>query len=105
MIYRPYRRKGYAREAFLLGTQYCFNQFKLACIYAGCYEDNIGSLWMLSGCGFIPHPEGLVVPNANCVRVWYCSPMRPGDQCEKHFLTGAEIVQRDFVKHNPDWVK
>ena len=85
MIYRPYRRKGYASRAFLLGTQYCFDKFNLECIYAGCYQDNIGSLQMLSRCGFVPHPEG--------------------NRHEKHFITGAEIVQKDFLKYNPDWMK
>jgi len=85
MIYKPYRRKGYANKAFFLGTQYCFVKFNFECIYAGCYPDNIGSLRMLSRCGFIPHPEG--------------------DQYEKHFITGAEIVQKDFVKYNPNCEK
>ena len=80
MIYRPHRRNGYATRAFSLGTKYCFEVLGLACVYAGCYQGNQASLRMLERCGFVPHPEG--------------------NQNEKHFITGAPIVQLDFVKHN-----
>ncbi|NJP40188.1 GNAT family N-acetyltransferase [Oscillospiraceae bacterium HV4-5-C5C] len=82
MIYQPYRRLGYGTAAFELGVQYCFDQLKLDKIFAGSYEDNSLSLKMLKSCGFIPHPEG--------------------NQNEKHYLTGQDIVQLDFVKYNPD---
>ena len=81
MIYRPYRKKGYATRAFSLGVAYCFDAFKLDRIYAGCYPHNAASLKMLRRCGFQPHPEG--------------------NQQEKHFRTGEDITQMDFVITNP----
>ena len=79
MVYKPYRGKGYGTRAFLLGAKYCFEVLSLDYIYAGCYPHNLSSMKMLQKCGFQPHPEG--------------------NQYEKHFLTGEDIVQLDFVKH------
>ena len=81
MIYKPYRGQGYGTMAFSLGIQYCFENLKLDRIFAGCYEDNLASMKMLKKCGFLPHPEG--------------------NQREKHYLTGKDIIQFDFVKYNP----
>ena len=81
MIYPQHRGKGYGTSAFSLGANYCFDELGLERIYAGCYPDNAASLAMLSRCGFVPHPEG--------------------NSSEKHFLTGEDIVQWDFVSCNP----
>ena len=81
MIYKPYRGKGYGTRAFLLGIKYCFESLSLDYLYAGCYPHNISSMKMLQKCGFKPHPEG--------------------NQNEKHYLTGEDIVQLDFVKYKP----
>ena len=78
MIYKPYRGMGYGTRAFALGAEYCLNALELGCVYAGCYPDNDASRAMLRKCGFIPHPEG--------------------NLHEKHFLTGKDIIQMDFVK-------
>ncbi|HAN20070.1 MAG: hypothetical protein A2Y15_05250 [Clostridiales bacterium GWF2_36_10] len=83
-IYKPYRKQGYGTMAFMLGTKYAVDILRLDEIHAGCYQDNISSLKMLEKCGYIPFPEG--------------------NQNEKHFLTGEEIVQLDFIyikKQNP----
>ena len=80
MIYPAYRGKGIGTVAFSLGVKYCFDTLGLNYVYAGCYEGNIKSSKMLEKCGFIPHHEG----NVN----------------EKHFLTGEDIIQYDFVKYN-----
>ena len=80
MIYKPYREKGYGTRAFSLGVKYCFEILALDYIYAGCYPHNIPSMKMLKKCGFQPHPEG--------------------NQKEKHYLTGEEITQLDFIKTN-----
>ena len=85
MIYKPYRKQGYGTRAFLLGIEYCFKVLQLDKIYAGCYPHNIGSMVMLKKCGFQPHPKG--------------------NQKEKHYLTGEDITQLDFVKHNPQSIK
>ncbi len=83
MLDRAYRGQGYGSAAFSLGARYCFEAFPVPALYAGCYEDNAPSLAMLKKCGFVPHPEG--------------------NQAEKHFLTGEDIVQMDFVlySHRP----
>jgi RimJ/RimL family protein N-acetyltransferase len=80
MIYKPYRNQGYGTIAFSLGTQYCFETLKLDKLFAGCYEDNLVSMKMLEKSGFQPHPEG--------------------NQYEKHYMTGENIVQFDYVKYN-----
>ncbi|MCL2189939.1 MAG: GNAT family N-acetyltransferase [Defluviitaleaceae bacterium] len=79
IVYKPYRGSGYGTRAFSLGTKYCFDILSLNRIYAGCYPHNVSSLKMLQKCGFTPHPEG----NVN----------------EKHYVTGEDIVQLDFVKY------
>ena len=80
MIYKPYRKQGYGTAAFALGVKYCFEVLEFDRIYAGCYPHNIGSMKMLAKCGFIPHPSGNIQ--------------------EKHYLTGEDITQFDFVKYN-----
>lgn len=82
MIYTPYRKQGYGTRAFSLGIKYCFEVLKLDKIYAGCYTHNEISMRMLAKCGFQPHPKG--------------------NQEEKHYLTGKDITQLDFVKYNPN---
>lgn len=81
MLYPGFRGMGYGTQAFQLALEYCFNTFDFPAIYAGCYESNQISMKMLSGCGFVPHPEG------NCN--------------ETHYLDGTPIVQLDFVKYRP----
>ena len=65
---------------FSLGVKYRFETLKLDKIFAGCYADNIASMKMLERCGFQPHPEG--------------------NQNEKQYLTGENIIQYDFVIYN-----
>lgn len=79
MLYPPYRGQGYGTADFSLGVQYCFETLKVDRLHAGCYESNTASMAMLKKCGFQPHPEG----NVN----------------EKHYLTGEDIVQYDFVRY------
>ena len=81
MLYKPYRRMGYGAQAFALGAEYCFEELGLDCIYAGCYPDNSASHAMLIKCGFERNPSG--------------------DTTEKHYLTGEDIMQRDYVKFRP----
>lgn len=81
MIYKPFRNNGYGTKAFSLGTRYCFETLGLDRVFAGYYPDNTASRKMLLKCGFQPHPEG--------------------NLSEKHFLTGEDITQLDFVKYNP----
>lgn len=84
-ILQPFRHQGYGTQAFSLGIKYCFESLKLERIYAGCYENNSASLKMLSKCGFQANPAG--------------------NQHEFHYLTGAPIVQMDFVLENPSAVQ
>ncbi len=79
MLYRPYRGQGYGTRAFSIAVRYCFETLQLDEIYAGCYASNEASRKMLAACGFQPHPEGNVA--------------------EKHYLTGEDIVQYDYVKY------
>jgi len=79
MIYKPYRGMGYGTRTFMLGSEYCLNELGCEMIYAGCYTHNTASMKMLLKCGFVPHPEG--------------------NLHEKHYLTGEDIVQYDFVKY------
>ena len=81
MLAAPMRGQGFGTQAFSLALEYCFGALKLPCVYAGCYEDNVRSRKMLEKLGFEPHPEG--------------------NLREKHYLTGIEIVQYDYVKRNP----
>ena len=85
MIYPAYRGRGYAVQAFSLGTRYCFEALGLPRVYAGCYPGNPASQRMLDACGFVPHPEG--------------------NQPDTHYLTGEAIIQMDFVKENPGRIK
>jgi RimJ/RimL family protein N-acetyltransferase len=79
IVFKPYRGKGYGTRAFSLGVKYCFDVLSLDYIFAGCYPHNISSMKMLQKCGFQPHPEG--------------------NQNEKHYLTGEDIIQLDFIKY------
>ena len=79
MLYKPYRGMGYGAQAFALGAEYCFDKFGLERIYAGCYPHNSASHAMLMKCGFERNLSG--------------------DTTENHYLTGEEIVQKDFVKY------
>jgi Acetyltransferases, including N-acetylases of ribosomal proteins len=76
-IFNPYRRMGYGASAFALATKYALENLDITELHAGAYQDNTGSLKMLEKCGYDPYPEG----NLN----------------EKHYLTGADIVQYDFI--------
>ncbi len=80
MMYKPYRNQGFGTMAFSLGVKYCFETLKLDKIFAGCYEDNVASMKMLKKCGFQSNSEG--------------------NQKEKHYLTGENIIQYDFVIYN-----
>ena len=80
MIYKPYRKQGYGTRAFMLGIKYCFEVLKLDKIFAGCYKLNSSSWKIIERCGFIPHPQG--------------------NMQDKHRLTGEDITQFDFVRHN-----
>ena len=81
LIYKPYRGNGYGVRAFSLGIKHCFEAFSFDYITAGCYAHNIASMKMLQRCGFLPHPQG--------------------NQNEKHYRTGEDIVQLDFVTYKP----
>lgn len=76
-LYQPFRNQGYGTMAFSLGIRYCFEFLKLDEVYAGCYEDNVASMKMIPKCGLQPHPEG--------------------NQIDKHYLTGEDRLQYDFV--------
>ena len=79
IVKKEYRGKGYGTRAFSMGLEYCFNSFGFDSIYAGCYPENKPSMAMLRKCGFKPHPEGNIP--------------------EKHYITGEDITQFDFVKY------
>ena len=79
-VFKPYRRKGYGTLAFALATKYAIEELKITELHAGAYPDNTGSLKMLKRCGYVPFPTGNVP--------------------EKHFITGDDIVQMDFI-YNP----
>ncbi len=51
-VYKPYRCKGYGTEAFHLSMEFCFTNYRLSEIVAGCYEDNLKSIRMLRTLGF-----------------------------------------------------
>jgi RimJ/RimL family protein N-acetyltransferase len=76
-IFKPYRRKGYGTSAFALATKYAVEELKITELHAGAYPDNTGSLKMLERCGYVPFPAGNVL--------------------EKHYITGEDIVQMDFI--------
>lgn len=72
-IYRPYRNRGYGTKAFSLALEYCFTEFNLKEIVAGCYEDNSNSKKMLTTLGFVRD--------------------KGKDSVEKNGFTGKETVQ------------
>ena len=76
-IFKPYRRKGYGTSAFMLATKYAIEELKTTELHAGAYPDNTGSLKMLERCGYVPFHAGNVP--------------------EKHYITGEDIVQMDFI--------
>jgi RimJ/RimL family protein N-acetyltransferase len=76
-IFKPFRQKGYGTSAFALATKYAIEVLKIDELHAGAYADNIGSQKMLHKCGYVPFPEGNVL--------------------EKHYLTGEDIIQLDFI--------
>ena len=82
MLYKPFRGRGFGTRAFALGADYCFEAFGLKQLYAGCYPHNAASMKMLHKCGFRPHPGGNVA--------------------ERHYITGEELTQLDFVRDNPN---
>ena len=73
--------QGFGTQAFALALEHCFSAFALPRIYADCYAGNIRSERMLEKLGFVPHTEG--------------------NLRERHYLTGEEIIQYDYVKHAP----
>lgn len=76
-IFKPYRRKGYGTSAFALATKYATETLKTGELHAGAYPDNIGSQKMLERCGYAPFPDGNIP--------------------EKHYITGEDIVQKDYI--------
>lgn len=76
-IFKPYRKQGYGTSAFALATKYAVDVLKIDELHAGVYPDNIGSRKMLCRCGYFPYTSGNVA--------------------EKHYLTGEEIVQMDYI--------
>ncbi|MBR6918070.1 MAG: GNAT family N-acetyltransferase [Clostridia bacterium] len=79
MIYPGNRGRGIGKAAFSLGLKYCFDKYGFDHIYAGCMDGNEISKKMLTSCGLVPHPEGNVT--------------------EKHYITGEDRIQYDFVKY------
>lgn len=84
-IYKPYRSKGYGTEAFNLAMEFCFANYHLNEIVAGCYEDNIKSLKMLNKLGFIRNEED--------------------DSIEENIFTGKNTVQLAFRINYNDYTK
>ncbi|MDR1629848.1 MAG: GNAT family N-acetyltransferase [Oscillospiraceae bacterium] len=76
-VFRPYRKQGYGTAAFALATKYAVEKLRINELHAGVYPENIGSQKLLLRCGYIPFPEG--------------------DLLEKHYLTGADITQHDYI--------
>jgi RimJ/RimL family protein N-acetyltransferase len=76
-IFKAYRRQGYGTSAFALATKYVVDELKIEKLHAGAYADNIVSQKMLKKCGYIPYPEGNIT--------------------EKHYITGEDIVQMDYI--------
>lgn len=76
-LFKPFRNKGYGTSAFALATKYAVDVLKIDELHAGAYPDNIRSRKMLEKCGYVPYPEGNVR--------------------EKHYLTGEDIVQFDYI--------
>lgn len=84
-IFKPYRRRGFGTSAFALATEYAIKSLKISELHAGAYVDNTASRKMLERCGYIPYPAGNVV--------------------EKHYITGDDIIQMDFVYRTRDDLK
>ena len=76
-IYSQYRRQGYGTSAFALATKYAVEVLGISELHAGSYQDNIGSQKILAACGFVPNPSGSIR--------------------EKHYLSGADIIQMDYL--------
>ena len=76
-IFKPYRRQGYGSSAFALTTKYAIDKLKITELHTGAYPDNIDSQKMLEKCGYIPYPAGNIP--------------------EKHYITGADIIQMDYI--------
>jgi RimJ/RimL family protein N-acetyltransferase len=76
-MFAPYRRKGYGTSAFALTTKYAIETLGISELHAGAYPDDIGSIKMLARCGYTPYPAGNVA--------------------EKHYITGEDIVQLDYI--------
>jgi RimJ/RimL family protein N-acetyltransferase len=79
-VFRPFRKQGYGTAAFALATKYAISELHIDKLHAGAYSSNIGSLKMLERCGYVAYPEG--------------------NTRERHYLTGEDIVQLDFVFQN-----
>lgn len=84
-IYRPYRCKGYGTEAFCLAMEFCFTNYYLNEIVAGCYKDNIKSFKMLNKLGFIRNEED--------------------DSMEKNIFMGENTIQLAFRITYDDYIK
>jgi len=80
-IFKPYRRQGYGTSAFALATKYAVDVLRIAELHAGAYPDNIGSQKMLKRCGYVPYPVGNIP--------------------EKHYITGEDIIQMDYIYKRP----
>ena len=76
-IYKPYRNQGFGSMAFFLGTKYAIEHLQLVEIHAGCYSSNIASKKIIERCGYTRNPQGNLK--------------------EKHFITGEDILQLDYV--------
>jgi RimJ/RimL family protein N-acetyltransferase len=76
-LFEPYRGQGHGTSAFKLATKYAVEELNISELHAGAYPDNIRSRRMLECCGYVPYPQGNVQ--------------------EKHYLTGEDIVQLDFI--------
>ena len=76
-IFKQYRRQGYGTSSFALATTYATEVLGINELHTGCYPGNIASQKMLEHCGFIPNPSGNVH--------------------EKHYRTGNDIVQADYI--------
>lgn len=76
-IFKPYRRQGFGVSAFALATKYAVDVLNITALHAGSYPGNIGSQKMLQKCGYLPNPDG--------------------DVPEKHYVTGEDIIQKDYL--------